>query len=64
MSFFFTPFSSLWDDVSSTLAHDPGYVEWAVGLAGDGDGTEHRLRLQLQTEGTRHRGYQGAGFSH
>lgn len=50
----FTPFSGLRDDVSSALAHDPGYVERAVGLAGDGDGTEHRLRLQLQTEGTRH----------
>lgn len=46
--FFFTPFSSLRDDVSGALAHDPGYVERAVGLAGDGDGTEHRLCLQLQ----------------
>lgn len=60
----FTSFSSLWDDVSSALAHDPGYVERAVGLAGNGDGAEHRLRFQLQTEGTRHWGYHGAGFLH
>lgn len=60
----FTSFSSLWDDVSSTLAHDPGYVERAVGLAGNGYGTEHRLRLQLQTDGTRHWGYHGADYPH
>lgn len=44
----FTFFPGLWDDVSSTLAHDPGHIERTVGLAGDGDGTKHRLCLQLQ----------------
>lgn len=44
----FTFFSGLWDDVGSTLAHDPGHIERAVGLAGDGDGAKHRLGLQLQ----------------
>lgn len=44
-----TFFPSLRDDVSSALAHDAGHIEGTVGLAGDGDGTEHSLRLQLQT---------------
>lgn len=44
----FTFLPSQWDDVSSTLAHDPGHVERTVGLAGDGDGTKHRLSLQLE----------------
>lgn len=44
----FTFLPGLWDDVSSTLAHDPGHIERTVGLAGDGDGTKHRLCLQLQ----------------
>lgn len=44
----FTFFPGLRDDVSSALAHDPGHIQRTVGLAGDGDGTEHRLRLQLQ----------------
>lgn len=43
----FTFFSGLRDDVSSTLAHDAGHIERTVGLAGDGDGTKHRLCLQL-----------------
>lgn len=43
-----TFFPGLWDDVCSTLAHDPGHIERTVGLAGDGDGTKHRLSLQLQ----------------
>lgn len=43
----FTFFSGLRDDVSSTLAHDTGHIERTVGLAGDGDGTKHRLCLQL-----------------
>lgn len=43
-----TFFSGLRDDVSSTLAHDTGYVERTVGLAGNGYGSEHGLSFQLQ----------------
>ena len=45
-----TFFPGLGDDVSRTLAHDLCDVEWTVGLAGDGDGTEHSLSFQLQKE--------------
>lgn len=43
-----TFFPGLRDKVSGTLAHDLRDVEWTVGLAGNGDGTEHSLRFQLQ----------------
>ena len=47
-----TFFPGLGNDVGSTLAHHLGNIERAVGLAGDGDGSEHRLRLQLQGQDT------------
>ena len=47
-----TFFPGLGNDVGSTLAHHLGNVERAVGLAGDGDGSEHRLRLQLHGQDT------------
>lgn len=43
-----TFFPGLRDKVGGTLAHDLRDVEWTVGLAGNGDGTEHSLRFQLQ----------------
>lgn len=48
-----TFFPGLWDEVSCTLAHDLCDVERAIGLAGNGDGTEHSLSFQLQEKVSR-----------
>lgn len=45
-----TFFPGLRDQVCSALAHDLRDVEWTVGLARNGDGTEHSLGFQLQKE--------------
>ena len=45
-----TFFPGLRDQVRRALAHDLCDVEWTVGLARNGDGTEHSLSFQLQKE--------------
>lgn len=42
--------AGLRDGVSCTLAHHLGYVDGTVHSVAKGDGTEHRLSLQLRLQ--------------